>query len=151
VIPSSALGLGVLLCLVPGLLYVRLTERTRHPRESSTLLEGVEVLATGLLAVTAVAGPITLLNPAGTADLLNDPFADPRQFVASIAVLVAGSTAAAFVLARLRLWRHPARYCRVPGLMEALIPRKDESHGSTEEVPRGASGAGYPDGGRSAA
>jgi hypothetical protein len=22
-------------------------------------------------------------------------------------------------------------YCRVPGLMEALIPRKDESHGST--------------------
>lgn len=24
--------------------------------------------------------------------------------------------------------------------MEALIPRKDESHGSTEEVPRGASG-----------
>jgi hypothetical protein len=41
--------------------------------------------------------------------------------------------------------------CRVPGLMEALIPRKDESHGSTEEVPRGASGSGDPDGGRSAA
>jgi hypothetical protein len=41
--------------------------------------------------------------------------------------------------------------CRVPGLMEALIPRKDESHGGTEEVPRGASGAGDPDGGRSAA
>lgn len=41
--------------------------------------------------------------------------------------------------------------CRVPGLMEALIPRKDESHGSTEKVPRGASGAGDPDGGRSAA
>ncbi|WP_460841483.1 flavin-containing monooxygenase, partial [Nocardioides marmoraquaticus] len=32
--------------------------------------------------------------------------------------------------------------CRVPGLMEALIPRKDESHGSTEEVSRGASGTG---------
>ena len=41
--------------------------------------------------------------------------------------------------------------CRVPGLMEALIPRKDESHGSTEEVPRGASGAGDQDGGRSTA
>ncbi len=26
--------------------------------------------------------------------------------------------------------------CRVPGLMEALIPREDESHGSTEEVSR---------------
>ena len=45
------------------------------------------------------------------------------------------------------LWE---RHCRVPGLMEALIPRKDESHGSTEEVPRGASGASDPDGGRSA-
>ena len=41
--------------------------------------------------------------------------------------------------------------CLVPGLMEALIPRKDESHGSTEEVPRGASGAGDQDGRRSAA
>ena len=25
--------------------------------------------------------------------------------------------------------------CLAPGLMEALIPRKDESHGGTEEVP----------------
>ena len=41
--------------------------------------------------------------------------------------------------------------CLVPGLMEALIPRKDESHGSTEEVPGGASGAGDQDGSRSAA
>ena len=39
--------------------------------------------------------------------------------------------------------------CRVPGLMEALIPRKDESHGSTEEVPRRTSGASDPDGSRS--
>jgi predicted dehydrogenase len=36
----------------------------------------------------------------------------------------------------------------VPGLMEALHPREDESHGGTEEVPRGASGAGGPVGGR---
>ena len=28
--------------------------------------------------------------------------------------------------------------CPVPGLMEALNPRKDESHGGTEEVPRRA-------------
>jgi len=41
--------------------------------------------------------------------------------------------------------------CLVPGLMEALNPREDESHGSTEEVPRGASGASDPDGGRRAA
>jgi len=41
--------------------------------------------------------------------------------------------------------------CLVPGLMEALNPREDESHGGTEEVPRGASGAGDPDGGRRAA
>ncbi|GAA2502472.1 hypothetical protein [Terrabacter carboxydivorans] len=41
--------------------------------------------------------------------------------------------------------------CPVPGLMEALIPRKDESHGSTEEVPGGASGASDQDGRRSAA
>jgi transposase len=32
--------------------------------------------------------------------------------------------------------------CPVPGLMEALNPREDESHGGTEEVPRGASRAG---------
>ncbi|GAA2499087.1 hypothetical protein GCM10009858_41770 [Terrabacter carboxydivorans] len=41
--------------------------------------------------------------------------------------------------------------CPVPGLMEALISRKDESHGSTEEVPGGASGASDQDGRRSAA
>jgi hypothetical protein len=28
--------------------------------------------------------------------------------------------------------------CPAPGLMEALIRRKDESHGGTEEVPRRA-------------
>jgi len=31
--------------------------------------------------------------------------------------------------------------CSAPGLMEALSPREDQSHGSTEEVPGGASGA----------
>jgi hypothetical protein len=36
--------------------------------------------------------------------------------------------------------------CLVPGLMEALNPREDESHGSTEEVPGRAPGAGDPDG-----
>ncbi len=40
--------------------------------------------------------------------------------------------------------------CLVPGLMEALIPRLDESHGSTEEVPRRASRAGDQVGGRGA-
>jgi putative transposase len=38
--------------------------------------------------------------------------------------------------------------CPAPGLMEALNPREDESHGGTEEVPRRAAGAGDPDGGR---
>ena len=41
--------------------------------------------------------------------------------------------------------------CLAPGLMEALNPGEDESHGSIEEVPRGASGASDPVGGRSAA
>jgi transposase len=31
-------------------------------------------------------------------------------------------------------------------VLVSLVPRKDESHGSTEEVTRGASGAGDPDG-----
>ncbi len=34
------------------------------------------------------------------------------------------------------------RACSAPGLMEALNSRADERHGSTEEVPGGASGAG---------
>ena len=41
--------------------------------------------------------------------------------------------------------------CLVTGLTEALNPGKDESHGSTEEVPGRASGAGDPDGGGPAA
>jgi hypothetical protein len=40
--------------------------------------------------------------------------------------------------------------CLAPSLMEALNPREDESHGSTEEVPGRASGASDPDGGRRA-
>src|SRR3954466_10439163 len=38
--------------------------------------------------------------------------------------------------------------CPVPGLMEALNPRGDESHDGTEEVPRRTAGAGNPDGSR---
>jgi hypothetical protein len=38
--------------------------------------------------------------------------------------------------------------CLAPGLMEALNPREDESHGGTEEVPRRAAGAGDSVGGR---
>lgn len=41
--------------------------------------------------------------------------------------------------------------CPVLGVMEALIHRKDESHGSTEEAPEGTSGASDQDGGRAAA
>src|SRR5690606_1439771 len=40
---------------------------------------------------------------------------------------------------RMRVMAAPRKYpdelCCAPGLMEALIPRKDESHGCTEEVP----------------
>jgi len=36
--------------------------------------------------------------------------------------------------------------CPAPGLMEALIKRKDASHGGTEEVPRRAAGAGHAHG-----
>ena len=39
----------------------------------------------------------------------------------------------------------------VPGLMEALIPRKDESHGSTEEVKRPRRGVQLALQGRAAA
>jgi len=49
---------------------------------------------------------------------------------------------------RMRLRPLPSRFlCLDPGLMEALIPREDEGHGSTTEVPGGASGAGDPVGG----
>jgi len=47
-----------------------------------------------------------------------------------------------------RCRRRPGESCPAPCLMEALIPRKDESHGSTDEVSRGASGASDPDGGQ---
>lgn len=36
----------------------------------------------------------------------------------------------------------------VPGLMETLNPRADESHGGTQEVARRTAGAGDPAGGR---
>lgn len=48
-------------------------------------------------------------------------------------------------------WWWLTTFCPVPGLMEALIPREDGSHGGTEEVPGRASGAGDPDGGGPAA
>lgn len=33
-------------------------------------------------------------------------------------------------------WATSTDHCQVPGLMEAGIPRKDEAHGCTKEVPR---------------
>ena len=74
---------------------------------------------------------------------------------AVVSVAIIAQAAATFVLARRRT--RAARPDSVlaqrplPAQMEALIPRKDESHGSVEEVPRGASGAGDQDRSRSAA
>jgi hypothetical protein len=110
VVPSSALGLAVLLCLIPGLLYVRLIEATRHPREHSALLEAVEVLAVGLLSIALVVGPWTLIDPEGVRDVVREPAADLRQLVLLAAVLVGGSTAAAYTLARVQLAKSSRRY-----------------------------------------
>jgi putative transposase len=49
-----------------------------------------------------------------------------------------------------RCRRMAERICCAPGLTEALNPRKDESHGCTEEVPGRAPGASDPDGRRPA-
>lgn len=42
---------------------------------------------------------------------------------------------------------HGIEKCPVTGLLEAFIPRKDESHGGTEEVPGRVARARHPDGG----
>ena len=74
---------------------------------------------------------------------------------AVVSLAIIAQAAATFVLSRRRT--RAARPDSVlaqlplPGQMEALIPRQDGSHGSIEEVPRGASGAGDQDGSRSAA
>lgn len=109
-LPSSALGVAVLLCLIPGLLYVRMVEPTRHPRDSSPLLDGVEVLARGLLAIGFVVVPWTLLSPDGVKDFLREPGEDPRRLAYVVALLVLGSGAAAYVMARGRIARLPSRY-----------------------------------------
>lgn len=98
---------------------------------------------------------LAVLDPEGKVLVLGEVKAEPRQ-IASLETLVPsfhGDPGKPLPLsaggphgATREAWK-----CRVPGLMEALIPRKDESHGSTEEVSRGASGAGNQDGGRSAA
>ncbi|WP_138759968.1 DUF6869 domain-containing protein [Modestobacter altitudinis] len=62
-------------------------------------------------------------------------------FRAALRTVVLGEDVPQPVLTRL------AELCPAPGLMEALNPREDESHGGTEEVPRRVAGAGDPAGG----
>lgn len=109
-LPSSVLGLGVLLCLIPGLLYVRTIEEARHPRENSALLEAVEVLAMGLVSISIVIAPGVLLAPEKVRTFTAEPYADLRDLVYVTVVLVLGSLGAAYGMARIRLIRHRSRY-----------------------------------------
>lgn len=109
-LPSSLLGFGVLLCLIPGLLYVRMIEHTRHPRENSALLEAVEVLAVGLVSVSLVVAPWMLVSPGGVKTFAAEPQSDLRFLVYIVALLVGGSVGAAYCMARIRLIRHTKRY-----------------------------------------
>ena len=109
-LPSSLLGLGVLLCLIPGLLYARLIEHARHPREDSALLEAVEVLAMGLVSIGLVVGPWVLLAPEGVRTFTAEPHADLRVLVYVVALLVFGSVGVAYCMAQIRLLRYRKRY-----------------------------------------
>lgn len=129
-VPSSLVQLLVAVGLIPGFLFLRLTEKSRHPRNQSGLADVVEVLASGLASVSFVVVPILLAQPDATLDVLAQPREHVRVIVLLAILVVVGSCGAALVMARLVSWLRPPQFGQSVWA-ETFLPKK---HGFIREV-----------------
>lgn len=109
-LPASAVAAALLLSLVPGWLFLRLTETARRPRHQSDLQEVLELVTVGVLTTGLAVAGIALTCPGGALDLEVSP--DTAHELRKLAGYVVGTFALAlflaWVFARIAIWRSPA-------------------------------------------
>lgn len=108
-LPGTVLAGTLLLSLVPGWLFLRLTERVRRPRNTSDLHELVELVAVGV-GTTGLAGlAAAVFRAEGIHELTWPPTgpADIRELGLSFGAVLAASLALAVAGALLVRWRSP--------------------------------------------
>jgi len=100
VLPASAVAAILVISLIPGWLFLRLSEKARRPRHQSDLQEVLELVAMGVLTTGLAVALVAALRPAGLLSL-DIPPADARglrELAASVVgtVLLALGLAAVF-------------------------------------------------------
>lgn len=109
-LPASAVAAVLLLSLVPGWLFLRLTETARRPRHQSDLQEVLELVTVGVLTTGLAVAAVSILRPAGVLNLSVPP--TEARHLRELAATVVGTFTLALVLAslfaRIAIMRSPA-------------------------------------------
>lgn len=88
-LPASAVAAALLLSLVPGWIFLRLTEKARRPRHQSDLQEVLELIAVGVLTTGLAVAAVAVFRPAGVLNLKFPP-TDARE-LRELALSVVGT------------------------------------------------------------
>lgn len=97
-LPSSVFTAGILLSLVPGYLFLRLSEGNRRPRTHSAISELLEVAAVGLLTTGVPALVVALAAPTWASSLAH-PAESPRKAAGLVLVVLVAALVIAWGLA----------------------------------------------------
>lgn len=127
---ASSFAALVLVALVPGYLYLRLTESARRPRHHSEFSEFLEVLAVGLATTGTALGGVILICPAFVAEALrHTSLHEPAYLRRSVGLL-----ALVGVLALLLAWAGAALTNRLrgdsyaPNVWHATLGQRRKGH-----------------------
>jgi hypothetical protein len=110
VLPASAVATALLLSLVPGWFFLRLTEKARRPRHQSDLQEVLELVTVGVLTTGLAVAAVAILRPAGVLNLDIPPTEarDLRELASSVVGTFLLALGFAWVFAWIAIKRSPA-------------------------------------------
>lgn len=103
-LPSTSFAVLLLVALIPGYAYLRLTEDARRPRKDSALEEFLEVLTVGLLTTGVAAVLFVLVWPEEVADTLRGASLDSPETLRRTFLIFAAMAGLALGLACLGAW-----------------------------------------------
>jgi hypothetical protein len=130
VLPTTSVAALLLLALVPGYAYLRLSEDARRPRDHSALDEFLEVLAVGLGTTGLASLVLVLCWPEEVAETLKKASLDSPDALRAVVVLGAVVAGLALGIACLGSWltRLPGAGSYSANVWRATLGLRDESH-----------------------
>jgi hypothetical protein len=129
VTPTTALGALIVGALVPGYLYLTLTEKVRRPRDQTPLAEVLQVALVGAATTGVAAAVVALTAPATTLDVVDTWRTAPtegsapalREAVAMAALVIAIALTLAWLLAKGTKARAKQRFA--PTVLQGALGR----------------------------